>query len=60
MRHALASTHIEGIATNILLHAALMNDKAFMAGGVHTSHFPGFLETYLKTAVDKHVAVGGT
>jgi acetyl-CoA carboxylase biotin carboxylase subunit len=59
MRRALASTRIEGVQTNIALHAALMNDKAFVAGGVHTSFFPGFLDAYLKTAADKRVAAGG-
>jgi acetyl-CoA carboxylase biotin carboxylase subunit len=47
MRRALAATRIEGIETNIAMHAALMRDKAFTAGGVHTAYFPSFLETFL-------------
>ncbi|MFZ1992099.1 MAG: acetyl-CoA carboxylase biotin carboxylase subunit [Alphaproteobacteria bacterium] len=58
MRRALASTKIEGIETNISLHAALMNGNAFIQGGVHTSFFPGFLEAYLKTAGDRVLAGG--
>jgi acetyl-CoA carboxylase biotin carboxylase subunit len=59
MRRALARTMIEGVHTNIFLHAALMNDPAFIAGGVHTNFFPGFLDSFLKAAAGKRVAAGG-
>jgi len=49
MSRALAQTRIEGIKTNLSLQAALMKDPAFVRGGVHTSYFPAFLETYLKS-----------
>jgi acetyl-CoA carboxylase, biotin carboxylase subunit len=44
MRQALASCRIDGIATNIALHAALMADPGFAEGGVTTSYFPRFLK----------------
>ncbi len=43
MREALASCRIEGIATNVDLHAGLMADPEFAEGGVTTSFFPKFL-----------------
>jgi len=58
MKRALASTKIEGIETNIALQSALMSDEAFAKGGVHTSFFPGFLETYLKASAKDRVAAG--
>jgi len=59
MRNALAGTKIEGIETNIALQAALMKDKAFAEGGVHTTFFPGFFDTYLKTTASKRITAGG-
>jgi acetyl-CoA carboxylase biotin carboxylase subunit len=47
MSRALAATRIEGIETNIAMQAALMADKAFAAGGIHTAYFPSFLEAFL-------------
>ena len=44
MRQALASCRIEGIATNIALHGALMADPNFAKGGVTTAFFPEFLQ----------------
>jgi acetyl-CoA carboxylase biotin carboxylase subunit len=59
MREALAATRIEGIATNRSVHAALMTDSAFSAGGAHTTYFPGFLEGYLKKARGARATAGG-
>lgn len=59
MRQALAATRIEGIATTLPVHAALMSDRAFTAGGVHTTYFPGFLDGYLKKARGLRAAAGG-
>jgi len=44
MRHALAATHIDGIATNLAFHADVLADPEFQAGGVDTSYLPHFLE----------------
>lgn len=44
MRQALAATRIEGVATNIALHQAILADPEFEAGGVDTSYLPRFLE----------------
>ena len=38
LREALAETNITGIATNIDLHRALVNDSAFTKGGVDIHH----------------------
>ncbi|HEY5567891.1 MAG TPA: biotin carboxylase N-terminal domain-containing protein [Gammaproteobacteria bacterium] len=59
MKAALASARIEGITTNLPVHAALMSDGAFAAGGVHTTYFPGFLEDYLKRLSGLRAALGG-
>ena len=47
MRHALAAAHIEGVATNLAFHAAVLADREFERGGVDTSYAARFLETYL-------------
>jgi acetyl-CoA carboxylase, biotin carboxylase subunit len=44
MRKALASTHIEGVATNLSFHADVLTDPEFDRGGVDTSYVPRFLE----------------
>ncbi len=44
MRHALAATRIEGVATNLAFHADVLADPEFNAGGVDTSYLPRFLE----------------
>lgn len=44
MRRALAATHIEGVATNVGLHADIFADPEFERGGVDTSYLPRFLE----------------
>jgi acetyl/propionyl-CoA carboxylase alpha subunit len=45
MRHALAATHIEGVATNLAFHADVLTDPEFKTGGVDTSYLPRFLES---------------
>ena len=47
MRQALAAAHIEGVATNLAFHAAVLADREFERGGVDTSYAARFLETYL-------------
>jgi acetyl-CoA carboxylase biotin carboxylase subunit len=44
LRAALARTRIEGVATNVGMHAALMVQAEFARGGVDTAYFPRFLE----------------
>ncbi len=44
MRHALAATRIEGVATNIAFHLEVLADPEFQAGGVDTGFLPRFLE----------------
>lgn len=43
MREALRVIALEGIATNAPLHAAIMDDDTFRAGGVDTNYLPGLL-----------------
>jgi acetyl-CoA carboxylase, biotin carboxylase subunit len=43
MESALMNCRIEGVHTNLALHAALMADPIFCAGGVDTSFLPDFL-----------------
>jgi acetyl-CoA carboxylase biotin carboxylase subunit len=40
---ALADCHIEGVATNLAVHRALLSSPQFRTGGVPTSWFPEFL-----------------
>ena len=40
---AIAASHLEGVATNLSFHAAVLADASFRAGGVDT----GFLERFL-------------
>ncbi|MBZ5695316.1 MAG: ATP-grasp domain-containing protein [Acidobacteriia bacterium] len=44
MRHALAATRIEGVATNLAFHADVLSDPEFNTGGVDTGYLPRFLE----------------
>jgi acetyl-CoA carboxylase biotin carboxylase subunit len=46
MRHALAATRIEGVATNLAFHSAVLSDPEFERGGVDTSYLPRFLERH--------------
>ncbi len=50
MRQALASTHIEGVATNLGFHAEVLADPEFGRGGVDTGFVPRFLERRLEEA----------
>jgi acetyl-CoA carboxylase biotin carboxylase subunit len=47
MRHALGMCEIGGVVTNLPMHAELMEQKEFAAGGVTTAYFPRFLEQKL-------------
>jgi len=44
MRAALARCEIGGITTNLAMHAELMEQSEFAAGGFTTAYFPRFLE----------------
>jgi acetyl-CoA carboxylase biotin carboxylase subunit len=44
LREAVAGAHIGGVATNIPLHAEILADPAFAAGGVDTAWLGRFLE----------------
>ncbi|SOD24654.1 biotin carboxylase /acetyl-CoA carboxylase carboxyltransferase subunit alpha [Variovorax sp. YR752] len=44
MHLALAETHVEGIATNVPLHRALLRDDGFAAGGVDIHHLERWLQ----------------
>jgi acetyl-CoA carboxylase biotin carboxylase subunit len=44
MTAALTNCYIEGVHTNLALHAALMADPTFAIGGVDTSFLPKFLQ----------------
>jgi acetyl-CoA carboxylase biotin carboxylase subunit len=43
MRSALTELQIEGIATNVAMHLALLEDREFLAGRVHTHYLEGWL-----------------
>ena len=49
MREALAVCRLDGVKTNAALHAAIMADPAFLAGGVDTSYLPRLLERHSGT-----------
>jgi acetyl-CoA carboxylase, biotin carboxylase subunit len=44
MRQAIANTRIDGVATNLAFHAALLADAEFQTGGVDTGYVARFLE----------------
>jgi acetyl-CoA carboxylase biotin carboxylase subunit len=44
LRRALSATHLAGVANNLSLHAALLADPEFQAGGVDTGFLGRFLE----------------
>ncbi|MDT3679009.1 MAG: acetyl-CoA carboxylase biotin carboxylase subunit [Burkholderiaceae bacterium] len=48
LRTALAACAIDGVATNLPMHAALVEDAEFRAGGFDTRYFPRFLEAQLQ------------
>jgi acetyl-CoA carboxylase biotin carboxylase subunit len=54
LRGALAATRIDGIATNIAFHLAVLDDPDFQAGGVDT----GFLARFLDSARQPEPAHG--
>src|SRR5690606_42081552 len=43
MRRALDELQIDGITTNVALHAALLEDPDFLAGRVHTRFLEGWV-----------------
>jgi acetyl-CoA carboxylase, biotin carboxylase subunit len=43
MRRALANCHIEGVATNVAMHALLLDDAQFLRGAADTSTLPRWL-----------------
>ncbi len=44
MRTALANCRIDGIETNVAMHARLMEESEFNGGAVDTTYFPRFME----------------
>ena len=54
LRAAIAVTRIEGIATNLGLHAEILADPEFMAGGVDTGYLARLLERPARAAVRQH------
>ncbi|HTZ99197.1 MAG TPA: biotin carboxylase N-terminal domain-containing protein [Candidatus Aquilonibacter sp.] len=46
MRGALAATRIEGVATNVAFHSAVLSNPEFERGGVDTGFLPRFLAGY--------------
>ena len=44
MRNAISETRIDGVATNLSFHAAVLADPEFARGGVDTSYVPRLLE----------------
>ncbi|HEY1962524.1 MAG TPA: ATP-grasp domain-containing protein, partial [Rhizomicrobium sp.] len=53
---ALANCHLEGVATNLAVHRALLSDPQFRAGGVPTSWFPEFLRQQVVSHNTRHFA----
>lgn len=45
LQQALSACHIEGVATNVDLHALILSDASFRDGGVDTQFLPALLET---------------
>jgi acetyl-CoA carboxylase biotin carboxylase subunit len=55
LRAAIAVTRIEGIATNLALHAEILADPGFMAGGVDTGYLARVLgKRPVRAAVAQH------
>jgi acetyl-CoA carboxylase biotin carboxylase subunit len=44
MQHAIAGTHVTGVATNLSFHAMVLNDPEFQAGAVDTGFLARLLE----------------
>ena len=58
MSNALANCKIEGVATNLAMHAMIMNDEEFRKGGVDTRYFPRFLQ-HMHTPEEVPLHIGG-
>ena len=43
LRSALARCQIKGVANNVMLHRAIVDEKAFVQGGVDTGFLPSHL-----------------
>jgi acetyl-CoA carboxylase, biotin carboxylase subunit len=54
MRKALASTQIEGVATNLGFYADMLADPEFERGGVDTGFLPRFVERRVMQEVRSH------
>ncbi|MCO5100538.1 MAG: ATP-grasp domain-containing protein [Burkholderiaceae bacterium] len=52
LRQALAACTIDGVATNLPMHEALVQDAEFRAGGFDTRWFPRFLQARLQAPTD--------
>jgi biotin carboxylase len=50
MKSALAHCRLQGIATNLELHAALLAQPEFARGGLDTAYLPGNLDRLLAPA----------
>ena len=59
MSNALANCKIEGVATNLAMHAMIMNDEEFRKGGVDTRYFPRFLQTMEHPEEIQSIHAGG-
>ena len=51
LRAAVAMTRIDGVASNLALHAEVLADAEFSRGGVDTSYLARFLERRGRAAV---------
>jgi acetyl-CoA carboxylase biotin carboxylase subunit len=54
LRAAVSVTRIEGVASNIALHAAILSDPEFVAGGVDTGYLARFYERWKRMTVLRH------
>ena len=58
LRAALGDIHLEGVATNIAFHRAVLDDPAFAEGGVDTSFLARFLEDAVKPDTGREAVRG--
>jgi acetyl-CoA carboxylase biotin carboxylase subunit len=49
LRAAIAVTRIDGVASNLALHSAILSDPEFMAGGIDTGYLARLLERRKRT-----------
>jgi acetyl-CoA carboxylase biotin carboxylase subunit len=54
LRAAVSATHIEGIATNLGMHAEILADPEFRRGGVDTDYLARLLERPARAAAGRH------